>query len=162
MRNVILSLMFIILSIKTHANETEFFHLIEKYVANSNKPVLVFYDLQWCPGSTKYVKEKEGMLKQFESCYNILFVTTNPERNAYGNVRIDSIIDLRLFFPYQLSSPKERKTLARLYSKHYHVKTKQYFHAPSAYNLLDKNKSFFFFNYYLPNNYEIKNCVNLK
>lgn len=157
MKYLILIIFTICLNTKVSANELAFFQLIEAYTKKQNKPTLVYFDLQWCKSSMETIEYKKAMLKEFEECYAILICTSDLSRNLFTDINVDSFVDVGDFFPLRLSSFKERRRLAKIVSKNYHIKTEQYYFAPSAFNVF-KNNEFYFFNYYLQGNYSNYTC----
>jgi hypothetical protein len=147
----------LLIQFSVFGNESKFLSIIQKYAQAQSKPTLVYFDLQWCQGSMETVDDKKAILKEFEGCYAILICTSDISKNLFSDIQVDSFVDIRMFFPYQLSSFKERRRLARLVKKHYDTKTLQYYFVPSAFNIFE-NGNFYFFNYYLPREYKKYTC----
>lgn len=160
MKYIILIAFALGINLKLYANEKAFFQLIDTYVKSQKKPTLVYFDLQWCKASVESIEDKKALLKEFENCYSILIFTSDLSRNLFTDFNVDSFVDVGAYFPLRLSSFKERRKLAKIVSKYYQVKTKQYYFAPSAFNIF-RNDEFYFFNYYLQGNYRNYTCKNL-
>lgn len=123
----------------SYANE-KFGAVLKEYAQRQKKPTFIFFDLRWCSLGSEKLPESINVIKQFSSCYNIVVCTTSENLKMFQNVRVDTFIDLKIFFPRHLSTKKEWKSMAQYYKASYGVSISKYIFTPSYMHIFDRNK----------------------
>lgn len=87
---------------------------------HSEKPTLVYFDLQWCGGAMSSKDSIIVLFDKLDDCYNVVLLTSSFEDSHYRSLKIDTVMNVNDFFKKGLVKSeikKLSKEFQRLYNR---------------------------------------------